>query len=184
MENDYKKYILPICIVVVLVYVLCSIIKKPAELGDYIAYAGYAATAVTFFSIIYVKWIWKWKIWRIIGFEKLPVLHSKYVGKIRYNFIESGEKNITLEISQNLLSIKIKMLTDINRSYTITSKIIKQNDVYHLYYTYQTQPQSMVRDSNPQQYGSAQIIIEELDNLQGIYWTTQKTIGDLFLHKA
>ena len=184
MENDYKKYISPICIVVVLIYVLCCIIKKPAELGDYTSYAGYAATVVTVFSIIYVKWIWKWKIWRIIGFEELPVLHSKYVGKIKYNFIEPGEKNITLKISQNLLSIKIKMVTDINRSYTITSKIIKQNDIYYLYYTYQTHPQSMVRDCNPQQYGSTQIIIEDSDNLQGIYWTTQKTTGDIFLHKA
>lgn len=183
MDEDYKKYITPLSGVVILVYVVCCLVRKPVELGDYTSYIGYSGTAAGLIILVYIKWIWKWKILRIIGFESIPVLCSSYRGYIQYNYNGLGKKDIEFDIKQTLFSIKLKMITDINKSYSITGKVIKENDEFVLYYTYITNPHSSVRQENPIQYGTTRIIIEDVENLHGIYWTSSNTSGDVFIKK-
>jgi hypothetical protein len=73
------------------------------------------------------------------------------------------------------------MTTDINRSTNITSQLLKENDEFILYYTYITNPQSTVRATNPIQYGTTRILVEDVDDMQGVYWTTSQTTGDIFI---
>lgn len=182
MEINYKKYISPLVAVAVIVYLISSWLSKPEVFGDYTACIGYAGTVVGIVIVVYSNWLWKWKVFRSIKYEDLPVLASKYEGKIKYRYNGGGEKPISFTVKQTLFSIRIKMNTDTNRSNTITSALVKERDEYVLYYTYITDPQSAVIQENPIQYGSAKFIVEEVNRLQGKYWTTSETTGDIFIH--
>ena len=181
MQVDYKKYIKPIILGALAIILIFCLIKKPEGIKDIYSYTGYAILILTFISALYVKFIWKWSILRKIGFEEIPVLKKKYEGTIKYNFNGGGEKPISFKVKQTLLSTKIIMTTDINRSTNITSQLIKENDEFILYYTYITNPQSTVRATNPIQYATTRILIEDVDDMQGMYWTTSQTTGDIFI---
>src|SRR5690606_41933959 len=92
-----------------------------------------------------------------------------------------GMKNIEVYVSQSLFRINIQLVTDEIASSTITSNIVQENGNYVLYYTYITNPKSKFSDENPIQYGTSRFIIDEPKRLNGSYWTSRKTIGDIYL---
>lgn len=88
MNERIKKLFKPAIIIAAVTFAICYLIKKPQEFGDYTSYVGYAVTAVTIFFYIYEKWMW-----RIIPWNRPPVLKKKYTGIIHYNFSGTAEKS-------------------------------------------------------------------------------------------
>lgn len=114
--------------------------------------------------------------------EKTPRIKGQFYGTLIYEYNGTpGEKNVTVFISQTLLSTKIKFSTNETSSVSVTSKILCENGDYFLYYTYITQPQSKARDYNPAQYGACRLEITSSDKLTGFYWTSSRTRGDFSL---
>lgn len=111
------------CILIAaLTFAICCLIKKPQEFGDYTSNVSYAVTVVTLIFYIYEKWVW-----RIIPWNRPPVLKKQYSGTIRYTFKGTvGEKPIGIQIKQTWLGIDIKTNTDINSSVTITAAIVSE----------------------------------------------------------
>ena len=176
MNERIKKLFKPAIIIAAVTFAICYLIKKPQEFGDYTSYVGYAVTAVTILICIYEKWMW-----RIIPWNRPPILKEKYIGTIHYNFNgTAGEKPMRVQVKQSWLGIDIQTATDINSSVTITAEIVREYGQDVLYYTYMTNPSSATQRENPIQHGTCRMILNE-DNarISGKYWTSSNTTGDI-----
>lgn len=179
MKNNIKS-IINLTTVISLVFTVIVIrFKQFNSLYDYIGTASDLVAIIVCIDLIYVKYIWKY-----IPFEKTPRIYGTYEGIIRYNFNgNESEKNIRLEIKQTLLSVKVKVITDEITSDSIMGNIVEEREANVLYYTYITNPQSKYSMNNPIQYGTCRLIITDIDKLEGIYWTSRRTNGDIELKK-
>lgn len=176
MDERIKKLINPSIILAAVVFAVCYFIKKPQEIGHYTSYLCYSMTVVTFCFLIYEKWLW-----RIIPWNRPPILNTKYKGNIHYNYNGVAcEKSIQVQIKQSWLSIDIKTSTDINSSVTITAMIVSEFGQNVLYYTYMTNPTVATQRENPIQHGTCRMILTD-DNarISGKYWTSSSTTGDI-----
>lgn len=176
MSEKIQKLIKPFVFLAIIVFVICCIVRKPAEFGDVTSYIGYSVTAVTLFFIAYEKWIWKF-----IPCNKPSVLNEKYTGCIRYLFNGvAGEKEINVTIKQSWLNIDVKTMTDINSSVTISSTIVKEYGENVLYYTYMTNPTAATQKENPIQHGTCRMVLAgDNKKIRGKYWTSSNTTGDM-----
>ncbi|HHY08835.1 MAG TPA: hypothetical protein GX530_10075 [Corynebacteriales bacterium] len=66
-------------------------------------------------------------------------------------------------------------------STSIVSTIVCENGHYILYYTYITNPKSKYSERNPIQYGTCRLELDNTMELRGTYWTSRRTIGDIYL---
>ena len=120
-------------------------------------------------------------LWRYNPLEKIPRLRKEYEGLLKYSYDGvSGEKKIKIAIKQSLLNISLKITTDEIISNSVYANIILENEEYILYYIYTTNPKSEYIAKNPIQYGACRLIIDTDYEMRGIYWTSQKTIGDIY----
>jgi len=181
MKEQIKEFICISCwMTVVLFAVLCSI-SMPLSLYEGFSCAGEVISITMIIMFIYEKWIW-----RLIPFAKTPKLYGRYTGQIEYtnNKGDVGKKDAEFTIKQSLLSINIKMCTDEICSNTITNSLVFENGEYVLYYTYLTSPKGKYSKKNPIQYGSARLMMSDKLNLSGTYWTSSRTIGDMYLTRS
>lgn len=99
--------------------------------------------------------------------------------KYLYNGTQ-GTKNIDIKISQTLTDVNVSIKSDEITSKSITSELVEENNQYVLYYTYITQPKSEFSDKNPIQYGTCKVLVDDVKEFHGVYWTTSKTKGDIY----
>lgn len=155
------------------------LIYAPKSVYDYFGAAGEAISVTIILMGLYNAILWKFN-----PLERIPRLMGTYNGNIEYNFSgENGTKDATVIITQTVLSVKVKIVTNEITSNTIIGNIIEENDDFVLYYTYITNPQSKYSNVNPIQYGTCRLIAKSKTELSGTYWTSQKTIGDIKLKK-
>lgn len=163
----------------ILIFLLLNVFVNPTTFSDYVEIFGQAATVSSIFVLAYNRFLWCH-----IPLEKTPRIKGQFYGTLIYEYNGTErEKKVSVNISQTLLSTKIKFSTDETSSVSVTSKILCENGDYFLYYTYITQPQSKVRDYNPAQYGACRLEIVSSDKLTGFYWTSSKTRGDFILNR-
>ena len=176
MSERIQKLIKPSIFLAAIVFVICWVVKKPQEIGDYTTYLGYSVTAVTVCFLAYEKWLW-----RKIPWNRPPVLKAKYTGTIRYSYNGmSGEKSIHVQIKQSWLGIDIRTSTDINSSVTVAADIVKEYGRDVLYYTYMTNPTAATQSENPIQHGTCRMVLDgDNSRISGKYWTSSKTTGDI-----
>lgn len=176
MSERIEKLIKPAIIIAALTFSVCYLIKEPQEFGDYTSYLGYAVMVVVALFGIYEKWAW-----RMIPWNRPPVLKEQYDGVIRYTFNGlAGEKPISVQIKQTWLRIDVKTKTDTNSSVTITAAIVHEFGQDVLYYTYMTNPSAATQKDNPIQHGTCRMVLSG-DNriMNGKYWTSSHTTGDM-----
>lgn len=180
MTSRIKKLLLKFGYTVTAIVLSLYIFKYGCSLSSLIECIEMTSAAVgysMFPLILYEKILWKWD-----PFVKMPRLKKTYIGKLRSTYSEEiKEKKVVLEINQSYLSALVKMKTNEITSKTITSEIIEENGEYVLYYTYQTQPKSEYSKGNPIQIGTCKLNILNKTELEGVYWTSRKTTGDLVL---
>lgn len=129
-------------------------------------------------------WIYERYLWKKLNFFKIPVMNSEYTGIIEYNFKNKENfKEIELSVKQTLFTTNIKIKTDEIVSNSITSKIVLENNEHILYYTYITNPKMKNSENNPIQYGACRLPLSNVEEIEGIYWTTRETRGDIKLKK-
>lgn len=146
---------------------------------DYFGAAGEAISVSVILLIAYDKWLWQFN-----PFDFTPRLNGSYTGKIIFNYNgQSRRKNIKVDITQTSLKVSVKITTNEITSNTITSDLIEENGEKVLYYTYITTPNSQYSEQNPMQHGTCRLIQKEKNKLEGQYWTSRKTIGDIILIK-
>ncbi len=138
----------------------------------------------------FIKWIWRWKSlqgWLI----KIPDLQGTWRGELVSDWV-SPETNegiapipILLVIRQNYHNLKCTMMTAESSSYSTASDINScygEGDLY-LTYTYTNRPKASIRKRSEIHDGAVilKIVKSPALGLEGEYWTSRKTRGDMRL---
>ena len=194
MKRSLFFYVKPFLVIAALVmFVACWIAGPPQTMTGWLSYIGTVATIMGVISWAYIKWIWYYCFW-----ENTPRFAKKYKGEIHYTRDPCGTKEAEIFIEQTLFSTCVKIKTDEITSDSITSELIEEHGAWFLYYTYITNPKAEFSEKNPVQYGAVRFEIEKskydfktwflkykmpIVRLEGKYWTTSKTIGDMILRK-
>ena len=179
MDECNRKFYIKSSWLVVILFIIRCLITIPILLYDYISFIGEAISVALILMGLYEKWLWQYN-----PLEKIPKINGKYSGYIEYSYNGNfDKKKANISIVQSLLSVKIKIYTNEISSSSITSNFIYENGEHVLYYTYITNPMSKYSKDNPIQHGTCRLQIKSKTELQGIYWTTRQTIGDIHLHR-
>lgn len=165
-------------IIVLVIFIILYKLKMPESVLEYwdliLESTGYSVIAI----VVYERYLWKYN-----PFVKIPRLKKKYTGILSYNYKgKFGEKNVEIEIKQSFLSTDVKLKSDEISSKTITSDLVEENGEFVIYYTYITNPLSRCSDENPIQVGTCKLVIDNINDIRGNYWTNRKTICDLHFH--
>jgi hypothetical protein len=164
---------------VLVLFVIRCFISEPTSLYDYFGFAGEAIGVAIILMGFYERLLWQYN-----PLEKIPKIKGEYSGYIEYSYNGTfDKKEATIKIKQSLLSTNVKIITDEITSNTIASSIVYENGEFILYYTYITNPKSKYSKDNPIQHGTCRLIIDNNEELQGTYWTTRQTIGDIYLKR-
>lgn len=146
-------------------------------------------TTITFVTIIctlFVSWAWKWKIFQdwLVPF---PCLSGKWDGEIvsTYNS-ENRSIPVNVVIKHHFFNIQIKVKTGESNSISTCGSfdIDEDRGLKQLIYSYQNNPKATVRERSEIHYGTTRLEINDDANiLEGEYWTSRKTTGDMKLTK-
>lgn len=140
-------------------------------------------------GIIFTRWIWRWSIlqgWLI----KCPDLQGTWKGVLRSDWInpETGKGidpiPVILVVRQNFSSIKCTLMTRESTSYSTTADINVMHGGEDLYlaYSYTNRSKATIRDRSPIHDGAATLKInKKAKALEGEYWTSRKTRGEMHL---
>jgi hypothetical protein len=93
---------------------------------------------------------------------------------------------ITVFITQNFFNVQIKTKTDESNSYSTCASfdIDRERGLQQLFYSYQNNPKATVRNRSEIHYGTVRLEInDDATILEGEYWTTRKTTGDIKIEK-
>ncbi len=138
---------------------------------------------------MFIKWFWKWKIfypWLV----QIPNLSGKWEGTLKSNWNDCKLEPIPIEmtITQSFLHIQIKIKTGESRSHSIGSSfdIDEERGHQQLFYSYVNTPKAGVRGRSAIHYGTSLLNFEgfNVDTLEGEYWTSRETTGELELKKV
>ena len=181
-SNKYEKMVAPIIVMAAITVFVCCCIKKTTSFGDWWGYVGNGISVSTILFGIYAT-----LLWRFNPFGKTPKLFGYFIGEIESSFKKNGvnpKKKIKVRIKQTLFTIKVISKTNINESSSVAEILREENGIKVLYYTYLTNPKTNERKSNPIQYGTARMVVDDTKKINGRYWTTQSTVGDMFWRRV
>lgn len=141
-------------------------------------------------GIIFTKWLWRWKPlqgWLI----KIPDLQGTWRGELKSDWInpETGKGidpiPMVLVIRQTFSSIKCTLMTKESTSYSTTAdiNIVPNGEDLYLTYNYTNRPKATIRDRSAIHDGASILKIISKPNkcLEGEYWTSRKTRGEMTL---
>jgi hypothetical protein len=143
--------------------------------------------------LIFTTWAWRLSIFKgwLVPF---PDLQGTWKGTLQSTWIDpkSGQtvppKSVTLAIKQTFSSISCTMYTEESDSYSTAAQIIEDDEsgIFRLSYNYTNRPRANVRDRSAIHDGAAilKIIIKPELKLEGEYWTSRKTTGDISVQFA
>ncbi|MFA5877917.1 MAG: hypothetical protein WC845_00950 [Candidatus Staskawiczbacteria bacterium] len=140
--------------------------------------------------IIFTKWIWRWNIfkgWLI----KIPDIQGTWKGNLKNDWVNSETSKgldpipVVLTIKQSFSSISCILMTKESTSYSTTADInLLNGDTLYLTYNYTNRPKASIRDRSQIHDGASilKIIQKPKFILEGEYWTSRKTRGDMNLN--
>lgn len=172
------------------IVLLVSKIYTPLDLLSAIKQIPKAISIYVVVGIIFTKWLWRWKIlqgWLI----KIPDLQGTWKGELKSDWINPETKtgiapiSMILVVKQTFSSIKCTLMTKESTSYSTTADInlVPSGDDLYLIYNYTNRPKATIRDRSAIHDGAAILkIIKKPDRvLEGEYWTSRKTRGEISL---
>jgi len=151
-------------------------------------------TAISIYAVIalvFTQWVWRWKIfqgWLI----KIPDLQGTWRGELKSDWVNPTTQQriapipVVLVVRQTFSTINCTLMTGESTSYSTTAAInlaLDNRDLY-LTYNYTNRPKAIVRDRSEIHDGAAilKIIKRPARMLEGEYWTSRKTRGDMTLN--
>lgn len=145
-------------------------------------------TIYVILAFIFTKWAWRWRIFRhwLVPFPDLQgtwrgTLESTWTDPATGQRIAPGE--IIIVIKQTFASISCVLFTSESDSYSTTAQINRddESDVLRLTYNYTNRPRANVRNRSEIHDGAAilKVILKPTMKLEGEYWTSRKTTGDM-----
>ena len=139
-------------------------------------------------SYAFAKWLWRWPAFRgwLVPF---PDLQGTWQGELASKWLDplTGQPPpripVVLVIKQSFSSISCVMYTRESESYSTAAQMDDATGILRLNYNYTNRPKATIRDRSTMHDGAASLRIISLPEiaLQGEYWTSRCTTGDLTL---
>ena len=138
--------------------------------------------------LIFTNWAWRLPIFKgwLVPF---PDLQGTWKGTLQSTWIDPATsqkiqpKDVMLVIKQTFSNISCVMYTDESNSFSNTAQINQDDDsgIFRLSYNYINRSKANVRDRSAIHDGAAilKVITEPEKSLEGEYWTSRKTTGDI-----
>lgn len=150
-----------------------------------------SAAVISVLSIIFCKWLWKWKAlkkWLVV----IPNLNGKWTGVLSSNWVDPTtnekipSKITTLTIKQSLFKTSCVMETDESTSHSILSDFLidEEKQILRLVYTYQNDPRQNIQSRSRIHFGTAVLDINlgENETLKGYYWNNRNSSGEMMFN--
>ncbi len=141
------------------------------------------------FWMVFIKWLWKLKLfypWLV----QVPNLSGNWEGIIKSNW-DKGTGDATpmeITIDQSFLNVQIRIKTKESRSFSIGASfdIDKDRGQQQLFYSYLNTPKSGARNRSEIHYGSTLLVFDGFDvnEMEGEYWTSRETTGEIHLKRT
>lgn len=140
--------------------------------------------------LLFAKWAWRFRIFRgwLVPY---PDLEGTWEGTLESTWVDptTGLRKpaipIVLVIKQSFSSISCTMDTQESTSFSNAAQISTDDEsgIVRLSYNYTNRPKATVRDRSEIHDGAAilRIVTEPQRALEGEYWTSRKTTGDMRL---
>ena len=160
-------------------------IEALKKIPDAVMYTG-------IFYFLFTKYLWRHKIFRN-WLVPYPNLQGTWTGALKSTWIDPKTKKplslipVVFCIRQDFEKIHISMYTKESSSFSkATSFILESDNTISLSYTYANKPQATVRDRSEIHDGAAylRVIESSTPSLEGEYWTSRKTTGDVIIKKT
>lgn len=191
VNNTVKIYTQIITFLIVWGMVL--IFSRSYSAWDIIFALKQVPTAISVYAIIgiiFIKWLWKWPFlqgWLI----RVPNLQGTWRGELKSDWVnpETGKGidpiPVILVIRQTFSNIKCTLMTKESTSYSTTAdiNIVPGGEDLFLTYNYTNRPKAVIRHRSKIHDGASILKITKKPEmrLEGEYWTSRKTIGDMSL---
>ncbi|MEN9551965.1 MAG: hypothetical protein RI935_342 [Candidatus Parcubacteria bacterium] len=191
INNTVKVYAQFITFLVI--WAVIAFVTKTYQTNDLLNILKLIPQAITgylFVALLFSRWIWKLKIlqgWLI----KVPNLQGTWKGEIKSDWInpETGKGvdpiPVILVIRQTFSTIKCTLMTKESTSYSTTADItlVPSSEDLSLTYNYTNRSKATIRDRSPIHDGASilKIIKSPKRILEGEYWTSRKTRGEMHL---
>lgn len=155
------------------------------KIPDAVMYTG-------IFYFLFSKYFWRLRIFRK-WLVPYPNLQGTWTGVLKSTWINPKTNKpvdpipVQFCIRQDFENIHISMHTKESSSFSQAARFILESDnTISLSYTYSNKPQATVRDRSEIHDGAAylRIIESETLRLEGEYWTSRKTTGDINIKKT
>ncbi len=189
VKYNLGRYVTAIVILSIALFLIIAFFRGNLSFNSLDTIWEDVTTTVTFVTIIctlFVSWAWKWKIFQdwLVPF---PCLSGKWDGEIvsTYNS-ENRSIPVNVVIKHQFFNIQIKVKTGESNSISTCGSfdIDEDRGLKQLIYSYQNNPKATVRERSEIHYGTTRLEINDDANiLEGEYWTSRKTIGDMKLTK-
>lgn len=114
-------------------------------------------------------------------FSKVPVLNCTYDVLIKSSF-DDKERNGTISIYQTYLDISLTLKTKEGFSESFSANLIYNEGRKKLIYSYQNNPKMLIQNSSPIHYGTAVLNLDDIDNIEGYYYTSRMTKGEIYFY--
>jgi len=191
INNTIKIYIQVITFLIIWVIVLLLTTGySSVDVGAAIKKIPQAISIYVLLGILFTKWIWRWELlqgWLI----KIPDLQGTWRGELISDWVnpETGKSidpiPVVLVIRQTFSSIKCTLMTKESTSYSTTADInvVSSGEDLYLTYNYTNRPKATIRDRSAIHDGACtlKIIRKPSRSLEGEYWTSRKTRGEMNL---
>lgn len=184
---NWTRVILPVVIWLTLLYFSETGITFGWEAARKIPDTVFIYAVLVF---VFTKWIWRWPIFQgwLISFSDLQ---GTWQGHLKSTWVDptTGKKldpiQLTVAIKQTFSTISCVLYTAESDSFSTAAQINEDNEsgIQCLSYTYTNKPRATIRNRSAIHYGAAvlKIINKPQCALEGEYWTSRKTTGEISL---
>jgi len=182
VNYNIKTFVTAIAVLLCLSFLLSIYVSGNWRLASIREAFGSCVTFVTIIAWIFVKWLWKAPIFQkwLVPF---PCFSGTWIGEIYYEWDGTKQnKKIEVKIRQTFLTLQIETISNESSSISICSSfdIDEERGRNHLIYSYINEPDATLRDHSQIHYGTVKLRInEDVNTLEGTYWTDRRTIGDI-----
>jgi len=140
--------------------------------------------------VIFTGWAWKFPMFQgwLVPY---PNLQGTWTGIVESTWLDpaSGQPKppipIVFVIKQSFYSVSCVMVSEESPSYSNTAQISTEeaSGILQLSYNYTNRPKATIRDRSEIHDGAAilRVILKPKRMLEGDYWTSRKTTGDIRL---
>lgn len=177
-----------------LVWVVVLLVSKTYSTIDLWFAIKQIPQAISIYAIIgvlFTKWLWRWSFlqgWLI----KIPDIQGTWRGESKSDWINPETGTVIqsipmiLVIRQTFSHIQCTMMTQESTSYSTTADInlVAGSEDMYLTYNYTNRPKATIRDRSAIHDGAVILKIIKKPNLclEGEYWTSRKTRGEINLN--